>query len=816
MTGMNGPSRSSDPRKWQGVNPASKDAPRSRRGIYGVAAGVLLLAGTTVALLLWIRPVHEPYFVGICIEKYSDPRVPYRAWVAQDREALLALPPWRDQNHDTFNQQQLLLLQSTLGDLGKYRDRPLVVYLNAYAVRNERSEIHILPGDGRLDDPATWLPLGKVLDAIRDAQAPHKLLLLDIMQPLVLPELGLFDRVTPGELSGMLQNAVEADSKLLVLGASSEGRNSLSLEEEKRSVFAYYLERGVLGAADGWSDSGKHDGRVSSQELARFVVARVERWTQHNLGKMQTPFVMGTDDFIFPPIAAAGAGDETEPAEPEAYPEWLKDGWTRIDAWREVPTKRVPASVCADLLTTLLRVERDRRRGQDPTKLQKDLEGAISRFDGQAQKLDTSRVTPRSLEEAARLGRVPADIPKDIDAKLVALARLEKQARVAKPDPKLVEQWTAERDKFLEGYKDKPLDLAWLVWRAATADAKPGRDATRFWGGLLNAAWKDLPVMPTEAAYPESRFLLHLAKWSESYTGEAWPLEAVRDAIAGARAREQAAAEPNAPAWANALRETADKSRADAERLLLAGSLDEAAQRFHDALDGYNRLNQHLHTIRQARQSVDEATVLLLGSTSAADGDSAVLADWSAAVRMTPDVRHLIGEAERQESSNLPIVLRDLDTKARELSERLNKLGRPFQGDRLKRLLTPTRRGEAAELVEMEAAFAGPWLSYAQRVDLWKVRSDLAARLHRETLAEDTRDDRQKIVIPPAGTPPGESERRERRQEEVRHARVSIGKLSLLHNTQYPDLDALVGAAEKSADAAAWNALVRAVRQAWK
>src|SRR5262249_13618746 len=100
---MVGPSASSDPRRWHGQQASPTKAPRSPGKILGVAAAALVLAGAIIALVLWIRPVQEPYFIGAWIGQFNDARVPYRAWATQDRDALLALP-WKD--HDTYNQQE--------------------------------------------------------------------------------------------------------------------------------------------------------------------------------------------------------------------------------------------------------------------------------------------------------------------------------------------------------------------------------------------------------------------------------------------------------------------------------------------------------------------------------------------------------------------------------------------------------------------------------------------------------------------------------------------------------------------------------------
>ena len=813
---MAAPSASSDPRRWHGQQAAPTKTPRSRGKLITVAACAMVLAGAIVALVLWIRPLPEPYFIGIWIDQHSDPHVPFRGWVAQGRDALLALP-WKD--HDTFNQQERRLLRSALHDLGKYGDQPVVLYLNAYALRDDKGEVLILPGDGHMDDPTTWLPLSEVFEALHQSPSPHKLLILDVMQPLILPEMGLIDRYAAGDISSVLDEAIRNDPKLLILCACSPGQVALELEQEQRSVFAFYLEKGLAGAADGWNEKRKYDGRVSAFELAAFVAARVDRWSRHNSEQPQTPYLLGSHDFALVRAFASAPAETTDAAESEPYPEWLSTGWARIYAWRERPTERVPVSICVGLEDSLLRAQRDWRKGQTVDRLQKVLEGPINAFDKQVKlrKDKNAEATPYSLEETAALGRIPADLLKDETlAKLESLSRIERDAHATKPDPKDVAQWNSERGKFLLEFKDKPVDLAWIVWRAATSEAKPGRDLSRFWGGLLNAAWKDVRAA-RQPSYPESTFLRRLAEWAENFRGEAWPLETIHDAIAVVLASEQAAAEPDTPAWARLLREPADKNRTDGERLLFATALDEAGSKLRSALGEYNRLNRYYQSLRQARQISDDATFQLLGMSKLAERDSHVLADWTATIRMALIVRRLISDVERLDAQKVPAALRELESQAGELNERVNKLARPFQSDRIKALSMPSRRAGAAELAGIELALSWPGLSSAQRLELWKARCGLAGRLHSETLEDDLRDDTTKTMRSAVAAKPGESERREWSNDALRRARVSVGMLSLMRGKEYQALEDVIDrAAAHPADASTWNEVRRMLIQAWK
>src|SRR5262249_42172868 len=149
-----------------------------------------------------------------------------------------------------------------------------------------------------------WLPLPQILQDVARCPSRRKLLLVDVMQPLVLPTRGLLrsdvaDRVWP-----VLEAAVEEDSHLAILCACSRGQVSWTSEELGHSVFPFFLHRGLQALADGCVPGTRADGRVTLRELVAYVRERVDHWTQHNLQERQTPCLLG-DVKDFPLIAAS-------------------------------------------------------------------------------------------------------------------------------------------------------------------------------------------------------------------------------------------------------------------------------------------------------------------------------------------------------------------------------------------------------------------------------------------------------------------------------------------------------------------------------
>src|SRR2546425_1280015 len=87
------------------------------------------------------------------------------------------------------------------------------------------NEPYFLPADARIDDPKSWYKFSEILQNLRDCPSEHKLLILDIMRPLINSRLGL----VAGDVAERVQAVVQAaeDKDLLVLTACSPGQVSL-------------------------------------------------------------------------------------------------------------------------------------------------------------------------------------------------------------------------------------------------------------------------------------------------------------------------------------------------------------------------------------------------------------------------------------------------------------------------------------------------------------------------------------------------------------------------------------------------------------
>src|SRR5262249_53131134 len=153
-----------------------------------VLALLLALLGATAAWLCFPSPVAMPSFLGGWIDQYKDP-IPVNAWAPEDREALEKKPRWERIN--AFPSQVRALLKQVLHNLRQEGEKPVVVFLSAYAVALPDGTVHLLPADANLEKPGTWLPLVDVLRDLRACPSRHKLLILDLMRPFTDAKLGL-------------------------------------------------------------------------------------------------------------------------------------------------------------------------------------------------------------------------------------------------------------------------------------------------------------------------------------------------------------------------------------------------------------------------------------------------------------------------------------------------------------------------------------------------------------------------------------------------------------------------------------------------
>jgi hypothetical protein len=793
--------------------------------VLGLLAVILLLTGTIIGLIHWIQPVHEPYFLPLWIDQYRDVRIPLNPWAEPDRQAMLAMG-WPEKS--AFGRQEFQLLKTELGSLENRPDRPLVVYMCAQAVCDEKGDVFVLPGDAALDRTDKWLPLRDVLAPLQKCRAAHKLLILDIGRPFAVPELGLLRNEAVEKSQALLEKAVEEDSHLFILTACAPGQTALPLAPEGRTAFGYYMEQGLSGHADGYNARDKRDGRVSVEELAAFVTARVDRWAQTNRQARQTPRLLGSaKDFVL--LQARGApGEQAEESSANpTYPPLFLQGWKLLEGWRSDAAGRAPVANYRRLESALLGAERQWQGGAAQAEIDKELRKPLDEFtnlrDQAIAALSTSE--PRSLAQAAARGRKPPDLstPGAL-AKLLALTDLAAKPQASKPAQKEPDKpapdkdaakIATDRDAFLKNYEGKPFDLAWTVFEAACREPHPRPEQLRFWDSLLSLAWDALPAAG-RPRYAETKALHDLAVWS-AQPGEEWPAALVHLALQVIREEERAGAgDPAFQSWVQDVVAVAAKSRGEGRRLLEgrdARAIETATNHLADALQGYKRVNQALSTLEQAQRQLDEALARLPGLAVYVEQEPAALERWRAQVRNARKLRGKLQGPPAREAAVLINLLSEMEELATSLRNELGRLGQPSDPGRWKKMIAPEGHPTAAAWQEVDAVLAGPAGTAVLRQEWSAIRQQLAARLHQETRNRDRAEDAAHQRTPPPSEFDSARAMLSAREKAVVRARLAVALLQLDGRADVKELEETLGRVEKEPqNDRAWSDLSRRLR----
>jgi hypothetical protein len=750
---------------------------------------VLALTGALAAWLCYPQPFQAPRFLPLCVGEYGE-ELPVRGWVRQDGELLRGLG-WQEKNAFTSQKRDLLLAElRALANLSP--QGPVVVYVSAYALADPRGELCLLPVDARLDRPDTWLPLREVFDLLRACPARHKLLLLDVMQPLIEPRRGLLANDAAERLQPLLDAVLPQDPGLAVLYACVPGQVSVVAEELGHSVFAHSLCQGLRGGADGENAQHTRDGRVSLLELASFVATRVEEWAWRGRNVRQTPRLHGArDDFAL--TEAVPEAPPADAAPPEGgYPEWLTAGWKLRDAWWEDESYRLAPEVFLRWEEALRRAEQEWRGGVDAERVRPDLEARRAWLERRrAERLPPAPTTePVSLAEAVARRHLPAE-PADVATvqEVRRLAARQARAAAGKPSPDETKKLEDEAEKLVKKFEGKSLELAWVVLEAAAADpATP--EALRSLAGLVGKA----RVPP----YAELRLLARLAELPAA-DSEAWPAESARLALQTAREAEQAAAaDPRSLPWVRAARARADRQRREGEDLLFAedpAQRGRAAEPLQEARKAYQAINRDLRTVGQAQRCRDEMLVRLPGYLPYLEFDDTAERAWQSALATTRRLHALlsgpVGAGEARDGQVFQMA---------ELADALRK------GPNILNSRKPVGRrqiGDLADALRLAALLETPWPSAGERAGLWAAWQEIARTLQQKR---------------PGATPPWDEGRAvaAEHQRALRRARRSVELLELERAADLGKVRAaLAQAAEAPADTARRDRLARELRGEW-
>jgi hypothetical protein len=723
-------------------------------------AAVLALASAILAWLLLPKSFQTPYFLSITITAYKERHFPVNHLAQQDSAALRE---FFAQAEHAYDYQDKTPLTKVLEGLKTQARKPVVVHLSALSLRRG-DEVYLLPADAHPDNPATWLPLTAVLEAIRACPARQKLVLLDIARPLADPRLGTLADDVAERVDGVLQNEVrrnEEANQVLFLCACRAGQAAHVSEELGQSVFGYYLSEGLRGQADG-QGGGKANARVTVRELAAFVAREVERWVGQNRAAAQTPILLGEGDFELTLASANREARANPPAEDDAglrQMAWkaIEAGWQLRDRWWDQEVFRFAPQAYRQLEAVLLRAEERWRGGIASDQVEKDLAIEISGLEQLEKSARASLPVPKSghsLALAAALGaKQPATKEKEALQELLKEAEKPEKPKDSAPAGGLLPPKLSEWQKKYEG---NHFALAWLVLEVAVAEDKPSLSRIRLLKQLLEAN-------QARPQFAETFLLRRLAAWKKE---QSWPAPTARLALQVVVEEEKAAAgAPRVLPWMRKAVDAATADRRAAERLLFAedpAATAKAHAIYREVADRLRRINGDVREpLQKAYRCYDEALVLLPGIVPylvrRTDPDGGAERDWTEAVRLAQQMGAKLASPREEEAEQ---AARDISQDQERLQFLLNKLGRQFRNEVERRSFRPAASaaedaGKEAERLsqaivlagadamtwlEMQALLSAPFwtgtgstaLKAKDRAALWAAERELARQLLRK------------------------------------------------------------------------------------
>jgi hypothetical protein len=783
----------------------------------------LLLLALLGALFAWVSRVvvvESVEFRSLAIAEYGEPLLE-PPFAAHDSVALAECFGAKVSEKSMVNEE---LFTEAIKKLSEPVDGALVVHLCALAY-SEGDGVYVIPGGNRRDAPFGKVALKKVLQALRQSKAKHKLLLLDLGRPVAGPLTGILVDDLAEELDAELDRENKADPfRFFVLTACESGAQVAQVSEElELSIFAHYLKLGLEGEADGWTERGKgsnKDGKVTVRELVEYVRRKVGAWAQQNRGTHQTPKLWGdaNANFTLVRYATSGEDEDVDEAATRRYPDWLLKGWKVRDRWWNENGHRFDLWEYLKIESTLLRSEQQWRSSHDK-RWRSDTKGPTVESSLKAALGNTPPVvTPPKLPLSLFAAMADRDPQAANELRPALLRQLQQHAKAgaAKEDAKQLEAEKAFLKKVDDLAKDYE-QAAWLVCDVA-ADATVTVDLTREAFRYLHQTLVNLPRDEKKPVHVEIAWLHRLREFEkESWANvQKWPPTEVRQSL---RTLQQAgltwaklAKEPRAVFWVEEELAEAESKRLKGQALLvtLAPSgneapllLQQAGDLLQRAEDRYRMAAERIDIVTRMYETRDRACGCLTGWAALLAGrdppPGQVMPRWSEHVRAVNALTAMLdGQVEARPTLTAEPPALD---KARRTDEELWS----WLNGRIERWPRSEKtKASAADYRELQSLLRSPLLTAGQRKRLWGQRVALAQALL----------DATDLKAPPLGTDDttlsAECERAERR------ARISIDLLAFAGSEHAATLDHQVGALLDKADRAEWRRLGGALADAWR
>jgi hypothetical protein len=644
-------------------------------------------------------------------------------WTAADREAVLSLgfaPPSVGPALADDPQQLADALDALARSGGP--DRTVVLYLRAPIETDEDGVVRLNAGR----TPRRGPRLQTVLEDFRACGSKNKLLILEVVWADLHPAAAA-DRF-PDMQAVLKELDAVPDPDRSVL-ASCGPRSARAPEQSShdsvalgRSVFGYYLEQGLRGAADGWNRDRSTDRRVTVRELYAYLQDRLRAWSRANRlpEQEQEPWLAGpaarsddpAGDFTLLRVSARPPAEAPAPVL-DAFPDWLRGAWDLRDAWRAEGANRSAPRLFGALQASVHAAEWEWRHGAPAPEARLQL--AVERM---KQEYNQYRAAPKMppVDGAPVLDPVP---PADSKADAIVKKLLESAPAAPGPVPP-------------PAPAPSELPAGELVARGVKALlSSPGGPTPEHVGRLAR-------LLPDPLPSPLALFVRRLA--GSSAPNAPWPIEQVRNLL---RVVLDADAEfGRRPAYPGLLHPANAAAQAlhDAQVLFFArgyattGDVDRAIAAAEQAL---GVLRAEWAELEIGEETLNRAAMVLGDTVETARRSGEVADAWlrtaTEAARFAALYLPAAGGSGPRSAAGLPP---DLLRSSRVLQDMVRELARRFETAAIGDIIQRCNNGldTPGQLVDAAAVFVAPRASGPDRGELWKAGYALARRLQGATL----------------------------------------------------------------------------------
>lgn len=803
-----------------GMTAARVGSPGPRR--FAAAALTLALAGAALGVGSWARPLPSPYFVPLWVTQYRSGAISDRSEADADRSAVRAAG-FFPRLANTESSQEAQLLTREIDQLQRLRaDESMVLYLSGFARVRAGGDVEFIPADADPPWGREGLSLREVLRKVKAAPPRAKLVVLDLAGPPPDPRIGMLWTDPTAHLPGLVAS-VEAEhlaanpgarADWLVLCSAGPGQTPYGNRELGRTVFGYYFESGLRGAAVPYDPGGRAGRRVTARGLAAFLRTRVDRWVRENAGRRQTPILLG-DGPDFDLVSAAGGDTPTPGVGSDGT---LLGGWDTLAGWRADGSLSRAPRVYRRLQEKVEVVQSARRYGGANDRGFGDL---TLDFNRASRDMAAARAAPRLPTQIVSLALARALGETDDPAAAEAVNALLNAGRDAATLPAAgkeaaLAKAVAAFDKATAGKSAFAVEAAIMSWGPSVA-SRPA-DVQ-----LIDRALGDRKAPP---AYIETYFLRRLAELSRRVPPDQWPAEVARAGVAAVTAYEVAAARPDVYPWTKAVLHQAAEARWVGEMLLsFWGSVPptEPLDRFRDAVRLASAVTAFADAYAAGRPAADEALVGLVPEASVLEEYPDRVPLWKSRLKATGDLlKLLVPPSAPPDATDLLDRADQLRLAAAATSGMTAALDQVTGAADVEWAVTAAAADPPSPglVRKIDFLLSLPRLTPERRAALDRAGKELGRRLAEKTLAADRSDDGA-VIATPIVLYAAEEVAAERRAAAARAAVRADCHLAILRFAGLPaatldPLDKLRETASREGpDSPAWVKLSEGLGRAW-